>query len=110
MAPDQDRLASIASRRRGTRHFFVTLSLFAVVMALVVNVPTYRAFFSGRFPIAAVVNVHAALMGLWLAIFVTQAVFASTGRIGFHRKLGLFGIVLGLLGMHYSVAKKSQKK
>ena len=98
MATNQDRLTTIARRRRGgSRYFFVTLSLFALVMALVVNVPTYHAFFAGRFPIAAVVNVHATLMGLWLATFVTQGVLASSGRIALHRKLGAFGIVLGLL-------------
>ncbi len=66
-------------------------------MALVVNVPTYIAFFSGRFPIAGVVNVHALLMSTWLATFLTQAILASTGKLALHRKVGSFGIALGIV-------------
>jgi hypothetical protein len=42
-----------------------------------------------------VLNVHGALMGAWLALFLTQAVLASTRRLALHRKLGTFGIALG---------------
>jgi hypothetical protein len=89
---------TIARKRGvGTRFLFVALSLFAVLMALVVNVPTYIAFFSGRFPIAGVVNVHALLMSTWLATFLTQAILASTGKLALHRKVGSFGIALGIV-------------
>ena len=87
-----------ATRNRArTRFAFVAVSLFAVLMALVVNVPTYRAYFSGKFPIAGVVNLHALLMGSWLGIFLIQAVLASTGRLALHRKVGSFAIPLGVL-------------
>jgi hypothetical protein len=42
-----------------------------------------------------VLNIHGALMGTWLALFLAQAILASTGRLALHRKLGTFGIVLG---------------
>ena len=35
----------VAGHRARTRFAFVAVSLFAVLMALVVNVPTYRAYF-----------------------------------------------------------------
>ena len=83
-------------RRGGVRYFFVALSLFSVVLALVVFLPVYYAFVAGKLPIAAVIHVHALLMSLWLAAFLTQAVLASTGRIGLHRMVGAFGIALGV--------------
>jgi hypothetical protein len=91
-------LASIASKRRsGMRYFFASLSVLFVGIAIAVFVPTYLDFASGKRPIAGVVQVHALLMSSWLALFVAQAVLASTGRIAVHRKVGTFGIALGFV-------------
>ena len=83
----------LASRFK--RYFFVLLALFAIFIAAVVFVPEFLKFATGSFPIAWVLNIHGALMGTWLALFLAQAVLASTGRLALHRKLGTFGIVLG---------------
>jgi hypothetical protein len=80
---------------RFTRYFFVVLALLAILIASVVFVPILFRFEAGTFPIAWVLNVHGALMGTWLAVFLAQALLASTGRLALHRKVGTFGIVLG---------------
>jgi hypothetical protein len=80
---------------RFVRYFFVLLALFAIAIASVVFVPELFEFAAGTLPIAWVLNVHGALMGMWLALFLTQAILASNGRLALHRKVGAFGIVLG---------------
>jgi hypothetical protein len=83
----------LVSRYR--RYFFVLLALLGILIASIAFVPVFLKFAAGTFPIAWVLNIHGALMGTWLALFFTQAILASTGRLALHRKLGTFGIVLG---------------
>lgn len=78
------------------RYFFVALGLFTVVIALVAFVPEYVRMTAGTFPIAWVLHIHGALMGAWLAMFVVQAVLASTRRVALHRKIGPYGFALGI--------------
>jgi len=80
---------------RFRRYFFVLLALFSILIASLTFVPVFLKFAAGAFPIAWVLNIHGALMGTWLALFLAQAILASTGRLALHRKLGTFGIVLG---------------
>jgi hypothetical protein len=42
-----------------------------------------------------VVHVHAAMMAIWLGLLVAQATLAATGRLQFHRTLGLISFVIG---------------
>jgi hypothetical protein len=42
-----------------------------------------------------VVHVHAAMMAIWLGLLVAQATLAATGRLKFHRTLGLISFVIG---------------
>ncbi|HEX7238132.1 MAG TPA: hypothetical protein VF405_14280, partial [Gammaproteobacteria bacterium] len=45
----------------------------------------------------AIIHVHAAVYVGWLALFMTQAVLAATGRVASHMKLGRFAIGYGVL-------------
>lgn len=47
-----------------------------------------------RPPFPVVLHVHAALMGTYLLLLLTQAALVATGRVAWHRALGLFGAVL----------------
>lgn len=80
---------------RFRRYFFVLFALLAILFASLAFVPEFLKFAARTFPIAWVLNIHGALMGMWLALFLAQAILASTGRLALHRKLGTFGIVLG---------------
>lgn len=98
MADVKPAFAAIATRRRrGGRYFFAALSVLFVGIAIAVFVPTYLDVASGKLQIAGVVHVHAVLMSSWLALFIAQAVLASSGRIALHRRVGSFGIALGFL-------------
>jgi hypothetical protein len=81
---------------RFNRFYFVWLALFSIVFTAVGFVPRYLELVAGPIPIAWVLNVHGAIMVTWLALFFAQAVFASTGRMALHRKLGAFGVILGI--------------
>jgi hypothetical protein len=83
----------LVSRYR--RYFFVLLALLGILIASIAFVPQFLKFAAGTFPIAWVLNIHGALMGTWLALFLAQAILASTGHLALHRKVGTFGIVLG---------------
>jgi len=85
------------SARRPKRYFFVALGLFGVLIALVAFVPEYVSMAIGKFPIAWVLHIHGALMAAWLATFVVQAWLASSGRVTLHRKLGPYGVALGIV-------------
>lgn len=80
---------------RAIRYFFVLLALFGIFIASIVFVPQFLKFAAGTFPIAWLLNIHGALMGMWLGLFLVQAFLASTRRLALHRKFGTFGIVLG---------------
>jgi hypothetical protein len=80
---------------RFTRYCFILLAVLGILIAAIAFVPQFVKFAAGTFPIAWVLNVHGALMGAWLALFLAQAILASTGRLALHRKLGTFGIVVG---------------
>jgi hypothetical protein len=83
--------------RQFRRYYFVGLALFSVAVTAIVFVPGFVRFVSGTFPVAWALNLHGALMAAWLALFFAQALFAATGRLALHERLGTFGIFLGPL-------------
>ena len=95
---------------RSIRYFFVLLALFGIFIASIVFVPKLPKLAAGTFPLAWVLIIHGALMGMWLVLFFAQAVLASTGRLALHRMLGTFGIVLGFPVWASMVAVELRKK
>jgi hypothetical protein len=60
--------------------------------------PTYFGpLVAGAVDKTAIIHVHAAVYVGWLAIFMTQAALAATGRVALHMKLGRFAIGYGVL-------------
>lgn len=43
-----------------------------------------------------ILYLHATVMSAWLALFVTQASLVRLGQVKLHRRLGLFGLALGV--------------
>jgi len=78
------------------RFFFVGFGLFAIAISAIAFVPEYARFAASTFPIAPELHVHAALMEVWLATFVLQAWLGATGRVAWHRRIGPYGIALGV--------------
>ncbi len=98
MAPIQANPDAGTSRKLPKRRiFFGAFGLFAIAIAATAFVPEYLRFVAGLFPIASVLQIHSALMGAWLATFVVQAWLASSGRVALHRKIGPYGVALGVV-------------
>jgi hypothetical protein len=77
---------------------YVGLALLAVVIAAIGFWPTYFGpLAAGTAVKTPIVHLHAAVYVGWLALFVTQAVLAATGRIAAHMLLGRFAIGYGVL-------------
>jgi hypothetical protein len=85
-------------RAASPRRLYVGLAVLAVVIAAVGFWPAYFGpLFAGTIDKTLIIHVHAAVYVGWLAIFVTQAVLAASGRVAAHIKLGRFAIGYGVL-------------
>lgn len=85
-------------RTAAPRRLYVGLALLAVVIAAVGFWPTYFGpLAAGTAVKTPIVHLHAAIYVGWLAIFVTQAALAATGRVAAHMQLGRFAIGYGVL-------------
>jgi hypothetical protein len=80
------------------RRLYVGLAVVAIAMALVGFWRTYFGpVLAGTVDKPAIIHFHAAVYVGWLAIFLTQAALAATGRVAAHMKLGRFAIGYGAL-------------
>ena len=81
-----------------TRRFYVGIGLLIASMAIVGFWPTYfRPLLNGTVEKAPVIHFHATVYSGWLVLFIAQVVFASTGHLALHRKLGKVGIGYGVV-------------
>jgi hypothetical protein len=77
---------------------YVGIAMLAIAVAAVGFWPTYFGpLLAGTVDKPAINHVHAAVYVGWLAIFLTQAALAATGRVASHVKLGRFAIGYGVL-------------
>ena len=79
------------------RAFYVGLSLFMALIAVAGFWATYFGpLVMGRLAQPAVIHLHAIVFTGWLMLFSMQVVFAATGRVSAHLRLGRIGIVYGV--------------
>ena len=84
--------------RTAPRRPYVGLAVLAALIAFIGFWPTYFGpLVAGAVDKTAIIHVHAAVYVGWLALFLTQAVLAATGRVASHIKLGRFAIGYGVL-------------
>ena len=77
--------------------FFWSVSVLCVAIAILGFWPTYFGpLVRGIVEKPPVIHFHAVVFSGWLALFVSQIVFASTGRIALHKKVGKLGIGYGI--------------
>jgi hypothetical protein len=90
--------AAAIPRTAPRRRLYVGLAVLAAVIAFVGFWPPYFGpLLAGTVDKTLIIHFHAAVYVGWLAIFVTQAVLAATGRVASHIKLGRFAIGYGVL-------------
>jgi xanthosine utilization system XapX-like protein len=89
-------------RRNAERIFF---SGMALLLCLVVFIGFFATFFGAGFVRAplpnAVLRVHGIVFTAWMLLLVTQAALVSTGRVAWHRTLGIiaFGLPPLMVGL-----------
>jgi hypothetical protein len=86
--------------RRGGPFFFV-MALIMLTLVVIGFSPTFylRGIVKAPVPpgpITPYLIVHGVVMTCWYGLFCVQAFLAMTGRVGWHRQLGLVGAVLAL--------------
>jgi hypothetical protein len=81
------------TRTAGPDDRFFLGGAFAMALVLVAGFSTQLAMGRSSFGAPLLVHAHAVVFMGWLAIYVTQNVLATTGRIGLHRRLGWLAAV-----------------
>jgi hypothetical protein len=90
--------AAAIPRTAARRRLYVCLALLAIAIAAVGFWPTYFGpLLAGGVDKPAFIHFHAAVYVGWLALFLTQAALAATGRTASHMKLGRFAMGYGAL-------------
>jgi hypothetical protein len=79
------------------RYFFVGMACLFPLIVMAGFVPEYLAMTAPGHKVNFVLNVHGAIMGSWLFVFLSQTVLAAKGNFTFHRKLGLISVLVGIL-------------
>jgi hypothetical protein len=91
-------MATMASRPVKTRvddYFFAAMSVVILGTVVLGFARTYYLAGTFRAPLPSVlIHVHAVVFSSWIVLLIAQTSLASVGRIGWHRKLGVFGAVM----------------
>jgi hypothetical protein len=90
--------AAAVTRTKAPRRLYVGLALLAIAIAAVGFWPSYFGpLVAGAVDRPAIIHFHATVYVGWLALFLTQAVLAATGRVALHMKIGRFAVGYGVL-------------
>lgn len=93
MATRSIRLPVAAAHR-----FYIGIGLLAALIAALGFWPTYFGpLLAGTAEHPRVIHVHAAIFSGWIALFGAQVVFAASGHMALHRKLGAMGVWYGVV-------------
>ncbi len=85
------------------KSIYVLVALLITLIALVGFWPTYFGpMLAGTVDTIPLIHFHAVVYVTWLALFITQAAFAATGRLAIHVGLGrwlmAYGVVVIFIG------------
>lgn len=93
-----------------SRQFYIVLGLFMTLIAVVGFWPTYFGpLVTGTLASPVIIHLHAAVFTGWLLLFLAQVVFAASGNVRLHVRLGRigvgYGVVLIVLGLVTTVVR-----
>jgi hypothetical protein len=91
-------ITASAQQLPGTRYdhrFFpaMTVLLSAITVAGFAHTYFFAGLFRAPLP-ATIIHIHGAVFTLWFVLLLVQSGLAAFGRVDFHRKLGIAGIVV----------------
>jgi uncharacterized membrane protein YozB (DUF420 family) len=87
---------------RSESRFFLIMSIVACAILFLGFAPSFylKPIIQAPPPLSMLSTAHGVVGTLWMALFITQAAFISTGRQALHRQLGMMGALLfGLMAM-----------
>lgn len=87
---------------RSESRFFLIMSIVACAILFLGFAPSFylKPVIQAPPPLSMLSFAHGVVGTLWMALFITQAAFISTGRTALHRQLGMMGALLfGLMAM-----------
>jgi hypothetical protein len=77
------------------RRFYVGMALAVLLTSFAGFAPTfYLARFTDARPLPPLIVLHGTLFSGWIGLFLAQASLVALGRVHWHRRLGVAGIVL----------------
>ena len=81
--------------RSADRIFFPVIALLAAFIVLVGFGPSYyfKEITDAR-ELRLSVHLHGLVFSAWIVLFIVQAFLIRTGNVAFHRKFGIFGVVI----------------
>ena len=87
-----------AAARNFERKFFFAVAVLFPLAVLIGFAPTFylKPLFNSPPIPRTIVYIHAFFMTAWMILFITQVYLISAKKIRVHRKLGFFGVALGL--------------
>jgi hypothetical protein len=90
---------ALIGQRESERRFFALVAVLFPLLALAGFARTYylKAFFHTPPLSSALVHLHGLLMTTWIVLFVTQVWLISSRRVKTHQRLGMAGVILGVL-------------
>jgi hypothetical protein len=94
-----DGIARMAWRARllGQYFYFLMSLLIAVVVVYGFSHTVNKNLIHPAIPRPFVLYLHAAVFSGWVGFFILQTTLVRTGNVRWHRMMGRFGIVLGVL-------------
>ena len=82
-------------RKHADDYFFLSIALLIFGMVFIGFAHTYflAGVFHAKLP-SPLVHLHGALFSCWILLLITQVTLVSAGRLSWHMRLGVFGMVL----------------
>ena len=97
---------SVRSPYAVTRRVYIGIGLLVALIAIVGFWSSYFGplILTGTVDTVPIIHFHAAIYSGWVLLFIAQIVFAYTGRLPLHRRLGKIGIGYGVVIIIVGVA------
>src|SRR5579859_1505495 len=85
--------------KRSDRQFFPWLALFFGLLVFAGFAPSFylHSLFHRPLPASQLIEFHGALMTGWILLFLAQTFLVETGRLSWHRQMGIAGFAYAAL-------------
>jgi len=97
--------ATKANNSNNKRYLHSSIASFVLLLTFAGFAQSYylKKLFDSA-PLSALLHIHGLVMTLWLLLFLLQVRLIAAGQLGWHRRVGMLGMGLGLLAMGIGIA------